>query len=221
MKESGKQRFALKKAYEISYAVFRVGSRISNAALREHLERQALSLLDAATVENYAWVSTVSRALGYLIKFGSDVGLINEANAETIMAQLQEMDASIAGSEKPAIGVEAVPLDDIFTGHEPLFPAKSKKIPQPVIAQVAVSTGELPEEQIDAANPIRSEIRQSAILEKIRQSGNCRIKDLQDILPDCSERTIRYDLQTLIEQNLVERVGSGGPAVFYRIRQVA
>ena len=124
MKESGKQRFALKKAYEISYAVFRVGSRISNAALREHLERQALSLLDAATVENYAWVNTVSRALGYLIKFGGDVGLVNEANAETITAQLQEMDASIVGSEKPAIGVEEVPLGDIFTGHEPLFPAK-------------------------------------------------------------------------------------------------
>lgn len=209
MKETGKQRFALKKAYEISYAVFRVGSRISNAALREHLERQALSLLDAATVENYAWANTVSRALGYLIKFGSDVGLINESNAEVITAQLEEMDASIAGSEKPATAVEAVPLDDIFTGHEALFPAKQKR----------EAVAELPDEQSDAANPVRSEIRQAAILEKIRQSGNCRMKDIQELLPDCSERTIRYDLQTLCEQNLVEKIGVGGPAVFYRTRQ--
>jgi hypothetical protein len=63
--------------------------------------------------------------------------------------------------------------------------------------------------------------RQIAILDKIRQSGNCKLKEIQDILPDCSERTIRYDLEELIERNLVERIGAGGPAVSYRIRQIA
>ena len=225
MKETGKQRFAFKKAYEISYAVFRVGSRISNAALKEHLERQALSLLDAATVENYAWVNTVSRAINYLIKFGSDVGLVHESNAEVIIAQLEEMNASIAGFEKPATTAEAVPLDDIFSGHEALFPA-SRSNPakqKPATPDVVAA---LPDEQSGNSNDndvepaISPEIRQGAILEKIRQTGNCRIKDIQELLPDCSERTIRYDLQTLVERNLVERVGVGGPSVFYRSRQV-
>ena len=62
-------------------------------------------------------------------------------------------------------------------------------------------------------------IRQSRMLDKIRQSGNCRIKDLQEVLPECSERTIRYDLQTLVEQGLIERRGNGGPAVYYRLKQ--
>jgi len=65
---------------------------------------------------------------------------------------------------------------------------------------------------------IKSGNRQGAILEKIRQSGNCRIKDFQDLLPECSERTLRYDLQSLTEQNLIEKIGTGGPAVFYRKR---
>lgn len=208
MKETGERQFMLKKAYEISYAVFRVGSRIGNVALKEHLERQALSLLDAATVENYAWVSTVSRAIEYLVKFGNDVGLIDERNAEIIISQLGTMDVAVAGPEKAATA-EEVPLDDIFSGHESLFPEKRQT------GRTETATGEDGRESGNA----RAETRKSAILERIRQSGNCRIKDIQELLPDCSERTIRYDLQTLIEQNLVERVGSGGPAVFYRVKQ--
>jgi hypothetical protein len=65
---------------------------------------------------------------------------------------------------------------------------------------------------------IKSGNRHGAILEKIRQSGNCRIKDIQDLFPECSERTLRYDLQSLTGQNLIEKIGTGGPAVFYRSR---
>jgi hypothetical protein len=68
---------------------------------------------------------------------------------------------------------------------------------------------------------LKSAIRQSAILERIRQIGNCRMKDIQEILPNASERTLRYDLQTLVEQNLVDRIGSGGPSVFYRVKEGA
>ncbi len=68
---------------------------------------------------------------------------------------------------------------------------------------------------------LKADIRQSVIMDRIRQSGNCRVRDLQEVLPDCSERTIRYDLQSLMERNLIERVGAGGPAVSYRIRQMA
>jgi len=47
-------------------------------------------------------------------------------------------------------------------------------------------------------------MRQSAIVERIRQSGNCRLKDIREILPDTSERTLRYDLQSLLEKNLID-----------------
>jgi len=66
-----------------------------------------------------------------------------------------------------------------------------------------------------------SAIRQNIILERIRQSGNCRLKEIQDVLPNTSERTIRYDLQTLLEQGLIERIGNAGPSVFYRANVMA
>ena len=68
---------------------------------------------------------------------------------------------------------------------------------------------------------LRADVRQATILDRIRQSGNCRIKELQEALPGCSERTLRYDLQSLLERNLIERIGNGGPAVSYRMRQTA
>lgn len=230
-RQGGKRQFVIKKAYEIGYAVFRIGSRIANAALKEHLERQALSLLDAATVGNYGWVSTVSKAIEYLVRFGSDVGLIHEANKETILSQLQSLIEGVAGPEKAATA-EEVPLNDIFSGHEPLFSAShSAHRPANMTSAASVTNAanqpNPAKQQSSDGNDngeesgIGPEIRQSAILEKIRQSGNCRLRDIQEMLPDCSERTIRYDLQTLAERGSIERIGTGGPSVFYRIRQSA
>ncbi|MGC9598819.1 MAG: DeoR family transcriptional regulator [Minisyncoccia bacterium] len=205
MEETGKNKLALKKAYEISYAIFRVCSRSTSAALKESLERQALSLLDAAVVGNYGLMATISGVIEHLVRFGSDVGLIHKANGETLAFQVGVLNAAIAGSEKPA-EISEVPLGDIFDEQDVLFPAKRQH-------------SEEAENAHNSANNAKAAMRQSAILEKIRQSGNCRIKDIQELLSGCSERTIRYDLQSLLEQNRIERVGGGGPAMLYRIRQ--
>ena len=154
---------------------------------------------------------------------------MHESNKETILGELQAMSVEVAGPEKSATA-EPVPLDDIFSGQEPLFSSVSKYSP------IRAATAEKPaiEAGINPAKEsgngvfgngssgnglLRQETRQTAILEKLRQSGNCRLRDLQEVLPDCSERTLRYDLETLSARNLVERVGSGGPSVFYRLRQ--
>jgi hypothetical protein len=69
------------------------------------------------------------------------------------------------------------------------------------------------------ATPVAAYNRQSAILERIKQNNDCRLKDIQEILPNVSERTIRYDLQKLCEQGMVERVGNGGPGGYYKLKQ--
>ena len=88
-------------------------------------------------------------------------------------------------------------------------------------AIINTESGNNPAKSVNQNSPeiielIKSGDRQGAILEKVRQSGNCRIKDIQDLFPECSERTLRYDLQSLTGQNLIEKVGTGGPAVFYK-----
>ena len=64
------------------------------------------------------------------------------------------------------------------------------------------------------------EVRQSAILEKIKQlsqsGGECGLKELMAAFPDVSDRTLRYDLQKLIFQGLIVKVGNRGPNTNYR-----
>ncbi len=74
---------------------------------------------------------------------------------------------------------------------------------------------------------IGTAIRQSAMLEKIRslstrdssgQMVGCRMKDLVASFPDVSERTLRNDLQRLLGQGSIERLGNGGVASLYVIK---
>lgn len=62
-------------------------------------------------------------------------------------------------------------------------------------------------------------MRQASIVDKIKSANGAgkRLKDVLAEFQDVSERTIRYDLQKLCERGVIERVGNGGPATFYRI----
>lgn len=194
----------------------------------EHLERQAFSFLASAVREDYAVAKEAATAIEYLLRLGGDAGIVNQANAHSILAEIKVFDSAIAESDKAA-NSEAIDLDGIFS-----------KLPIPVadhsFSHQAGSVGELGvtikntdyqkngENFIGNGNGnghsvVKAAMRQAAILERIRQNGNCRLKEIQEVSPETSERTIRYDLQNLLEQGLVERIGNGGPATFYKARQ--
>ena len=63
-----------------------------------------------------------------------------------------------------------------------------------------------------------SAMRQSAVMDIMRQVKNCRIKDLIAAFPGVSERTLRYDLQKFCEEGIIERIGSGGPGTYYQLK---
>jgi hypothetical protein len=113
---------------------------------------------------------------------------------------------------------EEYPMGGGFEGNQP-FEARSGQETKPAAAKTSLKNRE---ESInnEAGGFLKSGLRQMAILDKIRQSGSCRMRDIQEILPDSSERTIRYDLEGLIERKLIERTGNGGPSIAYRMRQV-
>ena len=67
-------------------------------------------------------------------------------------------------------------------------------------------------------NGINSTIRQSAIIDIIRQSKKIGLKDVLAAFPDVSERTLRYDLQKLCIQGVLDRIGNGGPATYYTLK---
>lgn len=61
--------------------------------------------------------------------------------------------------------------------------------------------------------------RQEIIIDLLKKRTLCHIKDILDLLPGISDRTLRYDIQKLVDKKLIERVGTGGPKSFLRIKR--
>jgi hypothetical protein len=195
--ESGKTDFIWKKSYEISYALWRIAANIKQKDFADKIAGKSTDLISFAAERDYIGVGAILGGLKYLIHFGSDVGVINPDNKDILFKEIGNLEIEIAGL--PIAGLpESKSLDiaDIFSSSE--------------------NSGAREEHQ---GSPQGSEIRQTAILERIRQSGNCRLGELQVILPEVSERTIRYDMDVLVQKKLVERMGIGGRGVYYRIPQ--
>ncbi|MDR3581927.1 MAG: DeoR family transcriptional regulator [Candidatus Pacebacteria bacterium] len=227
MSESGKERFILTKSYEIAYALFRIAAvMLQEKDFSERLRAAGAGFLEAAAVQDYAAVRRSLQAAECLVKFAGDLNLMGSANADTLLREIYVLDAAVI-ERINAARMHNIDLAEIFSKPEwaPSVTAEkeaaNERAPEPVSDAARMPVEPEAPVAVNGIGFIKAEIRQTAILDRIRQSGNCRMKDLQDALPGCSERTIRYDLQSLLEQSLIERIGNGGPSVFYRMRQPA
>lgn len=225
-------QFISKKAYEISYALFRVAFGVKQESFASHLQDRGLSLLESAVGEDYETMLSASKSLEYLLRIGSDINILNNANSDLILNELRQLNSAIAESEKSASPLP-VDLSDIFSkppalthGHE----EHARQYEQAIKDTNGVLAVGSDEPLLEASfrngfngsngnGFVKAAMRQSAILERIRQSGNCRLKDLQDYLKETSERTIRYDIQGLLGKGLIERLGNGGPSTYYRAKE--
>ncbi|MDE2019426.1 MAG: DeoR family transcriptional regulator [Patescibacteria group bacterium] len=244
---SGKQYFG-KKAYEIAYSIFRIAARIPEKAIAEKLTNAATELLAQISSGNYAATLGSLETLSFFCKLGTDLGFISYWNNDILVREIGNFQAAIAESlneENKDIDISGIFTNPPQRGEESQPTGYSERRGEPsIIRHTDATLGETFPQQKESfaigqdsrtdegrehkkteasqsGNFIKSGMRQIAILDKIRQSGNCRLRDIQEILPEVSERTIRYDLEDLIERNIIERIGTGGPSVSYRIRQMA
>ena len=229
MFETGKTNPVARKAFEIAYAFFRLSARMPDEHFAASIRGEATRLMAGAAKEDHEATAKSAVAIEYFLKLAAEVDLINFSNTEVLLKEIGNlralMDATPLAEPFP---IQEVSIANIFS-HVSIDREQELFKEKPIVVKTEpkekfVFEGVSPEpSQVDIHgdnhNQTSGEVRQAAILQRIRQSGNCRIRDIQEILPDCSERTIRYDLQSLMEKNLVERIGNGGPAVFYRIRQ--
>lgn len=202
-----------KKSYEISYALCRVAGNLKNKNFSDHLEYQALRLLTSSAVSDFESLKQSAGAIETILRFGSDVNIISNGNKELILAALGELNAAIIENEKAAKTAQEFNLKDIL-GGEVMIAGENNRQSDGGVAEYSQEISAIGSQFIPSG-------RQSAILERIRQNNDCRLKDIQEFLPEVSERTLRYDLQKLCEEGLVERVGNGGPGSYYKLKIAA
>jgi hypothetical protein len=224
-------QFYLKDAYALAYAAFRLASSLDSLSFRQAVEKRGLELLLAALDVDGFKQEKLLRDLEYLIGFGRDTAVIHPQTAELMLKEIHKFNPAIAGLNgsgvaiekdiNPAKIVEPIPAIELFPKREAVVETvpsiRTEEIIEPKIIKEEIVFGGTPSESFN--------IRKERILAQIRQSGNsnnpaigCRLRDIQELMPELSERTLRYDLQRLIQEGLIERVGNSGPSTFYRVR---
>lgn len=196
----------LLKSYELGYALFQVAGTLPDRSSKVHLEDKALDIILAALEGKVQQSRRALFAAEYLIRFLSDVYMVHASTSKVILKEIAELNAATAESGNPAIA--EMPLYKLFPNRKPKVPEKKEPVRE-IQIKPAIK---------EDSSEVYSQIRQTKILDKIRQSGNARLRDIQEVLPDTSERTLRYDIQRLVINGLVERIGNGGPSTFYKIR---
>jgi hypothetical protein len=185
------------KAHDISFAVFRVAAIVKNLKLKSALEDGAVDLvkeLDNGAVDK----------LRALVKLSASVSEVKPVNAEVLERELVGLNSAMESAitelviGNSAAAEEEIDLSKVFADSTEESKSANGKRENPPAG------GEILSPHI--VN------RQSAILDFIRELPNgCRMRDLTARFSDVSERTLRNDLQSLVQEGLIERVGSQGP----------
>lgn len=227
------------RAEELSLSILRLLVYVRRSELKDRLERCIFDLLEEVAMKNLDGALRTLSKMRYLVQFG---GIIYEVepmtsaaiidNISTFYYEIEQTSGFIVargiGNEGPRVIVDSKTRGDMQLSKRQEKPIKHesgnqgsdalnhKEIRQNVEKKESLLDKSLEEkEEVD-----NSEIRQTAIIGKIRQSGNKEVlsKDLVSSFPDISPRTIRYDLQKLCRQGIIVRIGAGGPNTSYQLR---
>ena len=199
--------FVNQKSQEISYALIRVAAYIRRQELRQRIERLSFQLLEEVARGDFEIALKSVSAAEELINMGKSIYEIEPNNAKVILGELNTLNAAM----RQITGLDELPhLDAVFSKQSLTVQSPKENKENNMDPVILPGNG----------NGINATIRQSAILEKIRQSEGRQIqlKDILAAFPEVSERTMRYDLQKLCSQGLIERVGNGGPGSYYLLK---
>lgn len=220
--------FTAQKAQEIVLALIKVAVYIRRPELRQRLEKLAFNLLETATGKEFESALKISGVLEGFILLGQSIYEIEPINARILVQELANLNAVMRQFAELDVKEGGIKLDisEIFSKvpavqqREDINPAMNAAVDSAMntasplsIRQSYAEAGNL--EENNGNYILGVALRQSAIIEKIRQSGKVALKDLLAAFPDVSERTLRYDLQKLCGQAVLERIGSSGPATYY------
>lgn len=186
---------------------------VRRSELKLRLERLAFDLLENISTEKSEEVIRITAALESLLNIGQSLYEIDPENVKVIIGEINAVNSAM----RQSAGLGDLPDFSKIAG----LPNDSAKVlPNSAIAE---SEGQNHEGNVKNGNGFSATLRQSAILDKVRSAdgGQVQLKDILAAFPEVSERTMRYDLQKLCSQGLLDRTGSGGPASFYTARNKA
>ncbi|MDD4761427.1 MAG: hypothetical protein PHZ25_00135 [Candidatus Pacebacteria bacterium] len=227
-----------KEVYRISYALFMVSEQIKRVSVAKKIAEYAVFLLEDVYNNDLDKALKDNEFLSSLVYFSSDTGLLDYEDREVLIEELISLKEVIEREKKENRGAREFLKKDL-SSPLPIFLGKREGEENVFFKEGILDGSELLEKDkvLISSELGNSEIRKDSseirnlekasdgtlkrredILNRIKQSGICFLKDLSVFFPNCSERTLRYDLEWLSKQKKVEKIGSSGPGTFYRAK---
>jgi hypothetical protein len=219
LSEQDLHAFCGKKTFEVVYAIFRLTKAQPNEALSYRLQEVALSMLEQASSFSSSSLRELLQVVESFLRIGLEIEFLSEENARILFDEIGVLNAAIAEYKIKHATTPNISIADIFSeggymsrGQEEVF------VPRDELPIPSSRSNHEEVEQRDNGGSEKVANRQSAILNVIGKLPDCHLKTIQENFPHVSERTLRYDLQRLVETGAVERIGNGGPGTYYRTR---
>lgn len=204
-------KYIFKKTEKIVCTVFyivRSDAHIGHTdAITTDLESSARALLDVSlesltanqnTIDSYA--RTVQHALLHLESRLRIAHAAHIVGAEVLVVFMHEIDTVHRSLRKYTESPVHNPLLDLeVAGEKKTHAIREKRSPRASSGETGVTT-----EDVDAPPPLS---RRERVLNVLRDKGESTIKDIVEVVKDCSEKTIQRELMSLIKDNVIARHG--------------
>lgn len=190
----------LNHAHDIAFAVFRVAGLAKNLKLKISLEDAAVNLisdLNRPTVDK----------LALFIKLAVSVGEMKPANADILKRELCKLNEEIY---RLMIGErEDINLEKFFSETSKTITFGNESGNESGNNAATGKVGKTGNQVMD---------RQASMVEFMHNfPDDCRMKNILAAFPKVSERTLRNDIQNLISEGTVERMGNSGPNTSFKL----
>lgn len=216
-----------REAENICLVLIKTIASVRRSEMRQRIERLVFDLLDTSAMGNIEEKLIILARLERFLRFGIMIYEIEPMNGRHVIEDIEKLRQRISladqfGNEFGNQG-NPLPLSQKSVKTEQDAPSKkSSPLKDTGQKEEKKSEGKNADHRNEEEEADNSAMRQSAIMDIIRQSGNKRIssKELIAAFPDISQRTLRYDLQKLCRQGIIVRIGEGGPNTAYEMRSL-
>lgn len=213
-----KRVYIYKKAERLAKAIHLVTPAFKDSpALRDRLDLVAVGLIDAATMTLGSARGALSRellALSSVLSIARSSGMLSDMNADLIAREAQHLLQEVAAYEEPRLALDEAPtLAEIAKGavregkREPARTESVADLHEALTEGAVGAQSHKGQSQGQVKDNKAKSQRQEAILDVLKSKGALSIKDLSAVIRDVSEKTIQRELQTLINEGVVEKSG--------------
>jgi DNA-binding transcriptional ArsR family regulator len=219
--------YIYRKSERLAKAIHLITPAFASApSLRNRLDAVAMGLIDAAVLSPSMARTALSKellTLSSLLSVARTGGLISAMNADLIIREAHILLQETASYEEPRLFMDDAPtlaelskqmpsdIRDTRGARESRIALAGPRSTPTASQHKGQTKGHISDNIIDSSSNMSSgsthSARQEAILEVLRSKGPLYIKDISTVIRDVSEKTIQRELQTLVTNGVIQRVG--------------